>query len=396
MKTDSQASNHLNVRGILTQTFAMFIDAYRELNSKKLFWITLVLSGLVVVAFAGVGFSDTGFSIFGKTFRSPFFNTRFLPLVQLYKNLFITLGVQWWLGFLAIILALISTAPMFPDFLGNGAVDLYLARPLGRARLFLTKYFVGLLFVSFQVTIFCLASFVVIGVRAGAWVPGIFLAVPVVLLLFSYIWCICAFVGTWTRSTIAAILLTIMAWGLISGIHAGESALLMFSTSTQVEKDELVKDIDQYEADISTLKSKPATTQPGSFESARLKNLTMTLDKAREDLPKIENPYKSWHSLLYAVKWPLPKTTETTNLLERWLDKQFRDVHNRPNRPDSDRIDQEAGRNFFQNRRVRQQTLIETDKLLRERSVTWIIGTSLLFEAFMLAFTTWIFSRRDF
>ena len=31
----------------MTQTMAIFLDAYRELNSRKLFWITLILSGVV-------------------------------------------------------------------------------------------------------------------------------------------------------------------------------------------------------------------------------------------------------------------------------------------------------------------------------------------------------------
>ncbi len=35
-----------------TQTWGLLVDAYRELNSKKLFWVVLMLSGLVVLAFA--------------------------------------------------------------------------------------------------------------------------------------------------------------------------------------------------------------------------------------------------------------------------------------------------------------------------------------------------------
>ena len=32
----------------MIQTWALIVDAYRELSAKKLFWITLMLSGLVV------------------------------------------------------------------------------------------------------------------------------------------------------------------------------------------------------------------------------------------------------------------------------------------------------------------------------------------------------------
>ena len=33
----------------MTQTCAIFLEAYRSLNSKKLFWMVLVLSGLVAL-----------------------------------------------------------------------------------------------------------------------------------------------------------------------------------------------------------------------------------------------------------------------------------------------------------------------------------------------------------
>ena len=33
---------------MMMQTLALFLDGYRELNAKKLFWITLGISALVV------------------------------------------------------------------------------------------------------------------------------------------------------------------------------------------------------------------------------------------------------------------------------------------------------------------------------------------------------------
>ena len=30
---------------VATQTTALFVDAYRELNAKRMFWITLIMSG---------------------------------------------------------------------------------------------------------------------------------------------------------------------------------------------------------------------------------------------------------------------------------------------------------------------------------------------------------------
>ena len=52
------SGTHGSLRGgFWTQTSAMFLDAYRDLHSKKLFWITLVLSLVIVLGFAVVGLS---------------------------------------------------------------------------------------------------------------------------------------------------------------------------------------------------------------------------------------------------------------------------------------------------------------------------------------------------
>ena len=51
----------------MIQTFALLLDSYRELNAKKLFWIVLALSGLVVVLFASLGLSGGAVTFFGWT-----------------------------------------------------------------------------------------------------------------------------------------------------------------------------------------------------------------------------------------------------------------------------------------------------------------------------------------
>lgn len=390
----------LTLREAFTQTIAMFLDAYRELNSKKLFWITMILSAIVVLAFAAVGFDTKGFSIFWKHFDSPFLNTTLLSKAQLYKNLFLSLGVQWWLGYFAIILALVSTAPLFPDFLSGGAIDLYLARPLGRWRLFLTKYAVGLLFVGIQVLVFCVASFFVIGVRGGVWVPGVFLAVPVVVLMFSYLWSICSLIGTITRSTIASLLLTFLAWFAIFGVHSAEILLLTFSVGSAVEQREIDRDIGIAESNIERLSKLPAATRPTTSSTqsmtATQRQLDMwqrTLENSRKERAAASDPFATWHSVAYAVKWPLPKTAETTELLGRWLDRTFRGPRERTEDAEPD---EETTRNFFESRRVQRLTAIEVQARLRARSATWVIGTSLVFGAAMLGLAGWFFATRDY
>ena len=90
--------------GLLTQTGALFLDAYREINSKKMFWVTLFLSALVVAAFAGVGINERGIKIFVWDFPG-IYNTKFISPPTFYKLMFSALGVGWWLNVFAIGLA---------------------------------------------------------------------------------------------------------------------------------------------------------------------------------------------------------------------------------------------------------------------------------------------------
>src|SRR3954469_25489967 len=80
-----------------TQTFGIFYDAYRELNAKRLFWITLYLSLLVVASFAFVGINNEGVTVF-RWVVFPGWNSSLVPPDTLYNILFIQLAIPYWLG----------------------------------------------------------------------------------------------------------------------------------------------------------------------------------------------------------------------------------------------------------------------------------------------------------
>ncbi len=245
----------------MSQTFALLLDAYRDLNSRKMFWIVLILSTLVAASFAAVGLTPDGFKIFFWNLSSPVLNSRNILPGDFYKTIFLTYGINFWLTWLATVLALISTASLFPDFLAGGAVDLYLSKPISRLRLFLTKYLCGLLFVALQIGCFCAASFLVIGFRGGAWEPGIFLAVPIVVLFFSYLFCFCVLIGVGTRSTVAAVLLTFLFWVFVFGVHTTEVTLLTFKLTEQDRAATLDRQIQATEA-LLTRTGQYAATRP--------------------------------------------------------------------------------------------------------------------------------------
>ena len=361
----------------MCQTLAIFRDAYWGLKARKMFWIVLVLSGLVVAAFGCIGVSEKGMTfLFWELDLGNLAGG--LPPHVFYKSLFVGLGIDLWLAWVATILALISTAGIFPAFMQRGSIDLVIARPIGRWRLFLTQYAAGLLFVTLQIAIFCAASFLVMGLRGGTWEPGVFLGIPLVVCFFSYLFSMCVLLGVLTRSTLAALLLTILFWALLGGLHTADTGMLAFRAAMRQEARMCDARIERLKADpkAPAAESRPRRSPYGgwireSTDPAKLRNSRDRALRTAERLAAI-------HRVIYAVKTCLPKTAETVDLLERTL---IRTAELQSGGPDA---------------RADQRTQNELVEALRNRSIAWVLGTSLAFELVILALGGWIFSRRDF
>lgn len=367
---------------MLIQTIALFVDAYRELNARKLFWATLILSGLVVALFALIGITDKGVRVGVWEFDLFGINTDVMSSEEFYKSMFVNFGIGFWLAWIATILALVSTASIFPDFVSSGAIDLSLAKPIGRLRLFLTKYLTGLLFVTLQVSVFSLAAFFLIGVMGGAWEPALFLSIPIIVLFFSYLYSLCVLLGVWTRSTIAALMLTLLVWFGIFLVHSAESSLLTFKILFGQQQTAQLYEMDQARQLLDRLKVEQEA------DEEKIEQLTSRIDRLQEDVDSsdvTQQRLTTAHRISMGVKTILPKTTETVGLLRRWLVEMAQlpeESSPEPRDPFS------PGRNPALEREMEEQ--------LRERSIAWIGGTSLLFELTVLSLAAWIFVRRDF
>jgi hypothetical protein len=391
---------------MLTQTAALFLDAYRELNAKRMFWIVLALSLLVVAAFATVGINARGVTVLWYEFPS-LFNTHFIPVPTFYKILFATLGVAYWLNWVGVILALVSTAAIYPDFIAGGSVDLYLSKPISRLRLFLTKYATGLLFVTLQVLLFTVACFFLIGFRAGVWDVRLFTAVPVVVLAFSYLFCACALIGVVTRSTVAALLLTVLFWLLIFGVETSERMIFMATTAGRIETDAYRAQFASLDRQEKTLRDRVAagdTAAAPEIDAVKQRRSTLE-EKKRASDPRRQNVAIA-HRLLYAAKTVLPKKGETNLLLQRWLNIDTTDLDEerleiRERRQAARRGNATGG--WLSGFKDRTEVSFDDPDVIREltatiqsRPASWVVGTSLAFEAAVLGLTAWIFCRRDY
>src|SRR5690606_28926745 len=332
-------------------------------------------------------------------FPSDVMNAQIVPPRLFYTYVFAAVGAPIWLTWAAIILALISTASIFPDFVSGGSVELLLSKPIGRLRLYLLKYFSGLLFVALQVTVFTLASFLVIAIRGRSLEFGIFLAIPIVVLFFSYLFGVLAVVGQLTRSTVAALLVTIVFWLMIFAVNQTEVVLLMQRERYTLEVEQLERRIAAQEAAAERILAERAAGadtgvddpgEPGEGGELAPEEVNPFLGPTRlrleETRPKAQT-WTMWHRRIFLARSALPKTQETIALLEHGL---ISDADARKFLPGFEAEDEEE----IELDDPRLVTRLEGE--MRQRSRLWIIGTSPLFEAVVLAFGAWRFCRRDF
>lgn len=367
---------------MIEQTIAIFVDAYRELNARKLFWITFIISAVLVLAFALLGVDAKGLSIVKFHMNLP--HARFL-----YKSIFDYLIISLWLTWIATVLALISTAGLFPEFISGGSVDLYLSKPIGRARLFLTKYVAGLLFVALQVAVVAVGSYLVLGIRGHEWNAKLFLAIPIVLCFFSYLFAFCALLGIVTRSTIAALLLTLLFWAFLAVVDRVEPAMLTFQNIYEAQSQAQQEQAAEADQALSRAQQNPK-------QAAVLGALRQDSDSAHheaDDTAHTARVFKNIHAVIYGIKTVTPKTTDTIGLLERYIFTNEQEASLAagvdPDRP-NDRMD--PGQPGAETMAGAKKTVQD----LRSRSPWWIVGTSLVFEAVIVVWAMWIFCRRDY
>jgi len=384
---------------VIRQTWAIFYDAYRELNAKRLFWFVLAVSGLVVAAFAAIGINEKGITVLWWQLELFGVTSDVLPPEKLYKAMFVQFGIGFWLSWLAMILALVSTAGMIPEFVASGSIELVLSKPVGRLRLLLTKFAAGLLFVALQVSVFSVACFLVIGIRGGAWEPGLLVAVPLVVLVFSYLYSVCVVIGLLTRSTIATLLLTLLFWFLVFAVNAADGLVLQGREANAMWLERLPGQIEAREqaarAKIERQRAEgdEARAEPTDEE---LLAVEPRLADLRERLQRAERNRGRWEAgalAVWAVKTALPKTGETVEILNRTLkDRADLEERDRAAAGPPAELGQMAGPFGVDQRAL----AARVEKALHARSVWWVIGTSLAFEAVMLGIGAWIFCRRDF
>ena len=374
----------------MTIIAAMLLDAYRALNARKLFWLTLGLSFLVVLSFGSIGFNEQGMSLyFGlKQIDSDFIREGSPWARALYMGIFSDFIVTFWLGWAATIIALISTTTIFPDFMATGAIDLVLAKPITRVKLFVIRYLTSLLFVLLQVTVFCLGIFLCVGGRLDEWNWKIFLGIPLVTVFYSYLYSINVLLGVITRSALAALMLTMLMWFSLWSVQTSESVLNQFKFSMEIQ-------VEEADEEIKILQARLASIDDDQSEQRDVVQRQLEIaEEEREQPASISANLTKWHRRIELLQAPMPKTGLTVGLLSRSLKD-----------PGGFSIlammrgDMSAGLGGGSTRRSNSsdaKTSRRMEAYYEGISPWYIIGSSIAFEFVVLSFACLIFVRRDY
>ncbi|MCU0794774.1 MAG: hypothetical protein MUF31_02455 [Akkermansiaceae bacterium] len=332
---------------------AVLLDSLHLLRARKMFGIALAISLAIGVAYAAIGFDAEGMTLFGfKKIPNPMMTEGSENAAAFYILLFIDVIVRYWLAWVVILIGLISTISIFPDFLAEGSIGVSLSKPVSRPVLFLLKYLGGLMFVALQVFLLSLIAFLAIGFRIGEWNIGIFWAVPVVTFVFSLIYCVSVLAAVVTKSTAFSLIAGLGIWGFSLLVQWGEDLTYKFG----VMMPEMGATVD-----VSTGQTKVA--EEGDGGGAR-----------------------SWQRTFEGIMTPLPKTRACTLWLKRLI--VFDDRESPLQGMDLGMVLTGAG----DDPQMRELMV----KYEARHSAWYVFGTSALFQAVVLGLAITLFSRRDY
>ena len=343
---------------MMRATLTILWDSLQLLRARKLFWITVSISVLVAIMYASLGFNDKGPTLFfGATQIDAPDLAKGTELSKImYLLIFSSLIVPFWLGFVAVILALMTSCSVFPELMKEGSIETVVSKPVSRWHLFFVKYLGMLGFMALPLTLFCIIVFFAVGIRADAWKPQIFYAIPLLTFVYSILYSFAVFVGIWTRSTLFALLATLLFGGATWLVHFSED--LFYNVAIAPANAGLTLEID------------PATGMPRDTGAAYEPDPTAV----------------GWYNTLRKTTWIMPKPRKTTLLLKRFL--VF-----------DDELGPLAGVSLSGILSGNPETGLKRDaqkKADLRMSLTEILLPSALFQVVMLGLGGWVFSRRDF
>jgi ABC-type transport system involved in multi-copper enzyme maturation permease subunit len=195
------------------QTLTIISETFRAIRARGMFTALLWISILMVVVLGGFGCDESGWSMLYGLVRidADYFTADSVWQRSFYLGWLHAL-LDWWILSFALVLAMFSVSSVFPETLRPGTIDFYLSKSVSRLGLFVGKYLGCLGFMLMQVSIVALGGVLILFIRLGELHLEFLWSIPLALLIFSFVQCINVLFGILTRSSIAALLWTLLFW----------------------------------------------------------------------------------------------------------------------------------------------------------------------------------------
>jgi ABC-type transport system involved in multi-copper enzyme maturation permease subunit len=122
------------------------------------------------------------------------------------------LSFELLLGPVALLTAVLVTAPIIPQMFDPGVLSLLLSKPLSRSLMFMAKFIGGCAFILINAGYFFTGLWLLLGWRLGIWNHGFLLCILIFLFLFAVYYSVSAFTGVVWRNAIVCVVLTVLFW----------------------------------------------------------------------------------------------------------------------------------------------------------------------------------------
>ncbi len=149
-------------------------------------------------------------SYFGWTIGSPIPVSR--SMAEPFINQVLAGVMSFFVGTLAVFIAILVTSPIIPHMFESGAIDLLLSKPVARPLLFLTKFAGGCAFILLNAGYFIVGLWLIMGLRFGLWNNAMLLCIPVFLFLFLIYYSVSALAAVRWKNAIVCVVITILFW----------------------------------------------------------------------------------------------------------------------------------------------------------------------------------------
>jgi ABC-2 type transport system permease protein len=197
-------------------------DVMREAAARWTLIAYFFLSTIFIIIFASAINLDivdgalAGAKLFGKQVQMDNDQLSIEKLVLGFET-----GFSVFLYFLCTFLAIFATAHLVPRMQEKGTIDLYLARPVGRVQLLLSRYVAGLILAGSNVVYLMGSIWLIVVWKTGVANPRFLLGGAIIFLIIAVLLAFAFLIGVFTSSTAVSIMTTygIFFFGLMLAAH---------------------------------------------------------------------------------------------------------------------------------------------------------------------------------